>query len=361
MNGVSALTIGTRLHEFEIRGVIATGGYGIVYLAHDHSLSRRVAIKEYLPAQLAERGAGRAVTVKAARLEAPFADGRSAFLHEARLLARFEHASLVKVYRYWEENATAYMAMPLLAGTTLAARVRDRPLEPRELRGILEQLLDALAHLHAAGCIHRDVAPDNIMLLPDGRAVLLDFGAARRELGADANAVAKPGYSPIEQCTPQARLAEGPWTDLYALAAVAYFTITRRAPQVATERIHADRMLALASEGDPRLPVAMRAGLDRALALMPCDRPKSAAELRCALGWDVSPVESLQAPRAAPRKPVVSLLALERWIALAMLALVLALAAWLAQPPMGVSGTGVRGDLPAKCVATLSTTSCAIA
>ena len=110
---------GHRLHEFELRGVIGVGGFGIVYRAFDHSLEREVAIKEYMPSALAGRSGKHQVSLLSASHSETFALGLSSFVNEARLLARFDHPSLVKVHRFWEDNGTAYMVMPLYRGITL--------------------------------------------------------------------------------------------------------------------------------------------------------------------------------------------------------------------------------------------------
>ena len=121
-----ALPPGTRFGEFEILRVLGVGGFGIVYLANDHSLEREVALKEYMPASLAARGAGPQITVRSSSFAETYAIGLRSFVNEARLLARFDHPSLVKVYRFWEDNATAYMVMPYLQGVTLRdTRRRD--------------------------------------------------------------------------------------------------------------------------------------------------------------------------------------------------------------------------------------------
>ncbi|MDQ2736604.1 MAG: serine/threonine protein kinase, partial [Pseudomonadota bacterium] len=114
-----ALPPGTRFGEFEIIRVLGVGGFGIVYLANDHSLEREVALKEYMPASLAARGLGPQITVRSSSFAETYAIGLRSFVNEARLLARFDHPSLVKVYRFWEDNATAYMVMPFLQGVTL--------------------------------------------------------------------------------------------------------------------------------------------------------------------------------------------------------------------------------------------------
>ena len=145
----NALPVGTHLSEFEVTGVIGEGGFGIVYLAWDHSLQRKVALKEYMPASLASREHV-TVRVRSTRHKETFEAGMKSFINEARLLAQFDHPSLVKVYRFWEAHGTAYMVMPLYEGTTLKDRLREMGGPPDEawLTGLLAPLTEALAVIH---------------------------------------------------------------------------------------------------------------------------------------------------------------------------------------------------------------------
>jgi len=156
--------LGHRLHEFELRGVIGVGVFGIVYRAFDHSLEREVALKEYMPASLAARGVGPAITVRSGSFTETYAIGLRSFVNEARLLARFDHPSLVKVYRFWEDNATAYMVMPYLQGVTLRDTRRRMAHPPDEpwIRSVISPILAALELLHREGVYHRDLAPGNL-------------------------------------------------------------------------------------------------------------------------------------------------------------------------------------------------------
>ena len=279
------LAVGTRLRDYEISGLIGEGGFGIVYLAWDHSLQRKVAIKEYMPASMASRVNGSsAIVVKSGRHLDTFKAGLKSFVNEARLLARFDHPSLVKVYRFWEENGTAYMVMPFYEGPTLKTALAglDHVPSEAELRAWLRPLLDALTVLHAAQCYHRDIAPDNILLTPTG-PLLLDFGAARRVIGDMTHAltvVLKPGYAPIEQYGDVATMAQGAWTDLYALACVVYYAITGRTPMSSVERLMDDRMEPLAVTAAGRYSPAFLGAIDRALAVRPLDRPQNDREFR---------------------------------------------------------------------------------
>src|SRR5262245_64732153 len=133
------------------------------------------------------------------------------------MLAQSDHPSLVKVYRFWEANGTAYMVMPFYQGITLKEALRREKAPPDEVRlkQLLAQLLDALEVIHRTQALHRDIAPDNILILPDGNPVLLDFGAARRVITdrtQTLTAILKPGYAPVEQYGESPSLKQGPWT-----------------------------------------------------------------------------------------------------------------------------------------------------
>lgn len=304
----NALAIGARLGEFEIIGLVGEGGFGIVYLALDHSLGRNVALKEYMPASLASRTATATVSVRSERYRETFEIGRRSFVNEARLLAQFDHPALVKVYRFWEANGTAYMAMPYYDGSTLRDTLKARGSVPDEswIRKILAPVMDALELIHREQCFHRDIAPDNIMLLRDDRPVLLDFGAARRVIGDMTQAltvILKPGYAPVEQYAEMPGMQQGPWTDVYALAAVVYFMLTGETPPASVGRLMQDSYQPLATRmaGAGRYGARFLAGIDRCLRVRAEDRPQNIAEMREALGWGVD--SPLFAP---PLEPAVS-------------------------------------------------------
>jgi serine/threonine protein kinase len=284
------LPVGTRLGEFEITSLVGEGGFGIVYLAHDHSLQRRVALKEYMPSSLAQRAGGSQVQVKSARHKETFEAGLKSFINEARLLASFDHPSLVKVYRFWEANGTAYMVMPFLEGTTLKDVLKSLPDRPDEawLRSVLGPLTEALLVIHAEQCYHRDIAPDNVMLLPDkNRWLLLDFGAARRVIGDMTQAltvILKPGYAPVEQYAEIPGMKQGAWTDVYALAAVVYFAIMGRTPPPSVGRLLNDTYVPLTQAAEGRYSEPFLSAIDRALAVRPEERTQSIGELRQDLG-----------------------------------------------------------------------------
>ena len=288
--GQNVLPAGTRLGEFEILGLVGEGGFGIVYVAHDTSLGRNVALKEYMPSALAARVSATQVQVKSERHESTFRAGLQSFINEARLLAQFDHHSLVKVYRFWEANGTAYMVMPLYRGLTLKEALKAMKTPPDEswLRALLAPLLEALTVLHAAKCYHRDIAPDNIILLEgSNRPVLLDFGAARRVIGDMTQAltvILKPGYAPIEQYAEVPSLKQGPWSDQYALAAVVYYAITGKTPPPAVGRMVSDSYRPLAQLAAGKYSERFLRAVDHALAVMPGDRPQTARQFASEIG-----------------------------------------------------------------------------
>ena len=320
---LSVLPIGTHMGEFEIVDLIGEGGFGIVYLAYDHSLERNVALKEYMPSGLATRTTKMAVTVRSEHNADTFTAGLKSFINEAKMLAQFDSPSLVKVHRFWEGNGTAYMVMPFYEGTTLKQAFKERRITPTEpwIRLLLADLFDAIEIIHGAQCLHRDIAPDNILLLKDGRPLLLDFGAARRVIGdltQCLTAILKPGYAPIEQYADIAGLRQGPWTDIYALAAVVYYLITGKAPPPAVARMVRDELVPAREAGKGRYSKSFLSVLDKALAVRPEQRFKSIAEVRRALdimeavprtlpddtsGWATTVIRTapLAEPKAAPR------------------------------------------------------------
>jgi serine/threonine protein kinase len=281
----NALPLGTRIGEFEIRALVGVGGFGIVYLAHDHSLGRDVALKEYMPSSLAARPDGVTVSVKSQRHAETFAAGLRSFINEARLLAQFDSPSLVKVYRFWEANGTAYMVMPFYEGLTLKQALLEMKSPPGEewLKRLLAPLIDALQLLHQQSCFHRDIAPDNILLLKDGRPVLLDFGAARKVIGDMDKAltvILKPGYAPIEQYADEPGMKQGAWTDIYALAAVIHYAIMGKPPTPSVGRLMNDTTVPLTKAATGRYSEGFQRGLDQALAVRPEDRPQDLGAFR---------------------------------------------------------------------------------
>ena len=285
---VDALPPGSRLAEFEILALLGVGGFGMVYKAFDHSLHRAVAIKEYMPAALAGRAEGQSLWVRSSSDQQTFHAGLASFVGEARLLAQFDHPSLVKVFRFWEANNTAYMVMPLYSGMTLKqARMQMRTPPPEIwLRKLLWSVLGALRVLHEGNTLHRDISPDNIFLQDNGPPVLLDLGAARHAINDQDRkhtAVLKVNYAPIEQYSEDDEdLRQGPWSDLYSLAAVIHGCLTNDTPLPATLRSIRDRMVSFSRiartvkrQFGVEYSAPFVAAISQSLALRPEDRPQN--------------------------------------------------------------------------------------
>ena len=293
------------MHEFEIRGYLGEGGFSIVYLAWDHVLEREVALKEYMPSSLAARDGDTRVFPRSERHRETFDLGLRSFINEGRLLAQFDHPSLVKVYRFWELHGTAYMVMPFYRGVTLKERVKalDGPPDEPWLRGILDPLTAALQILHRAQCYHRDIAPDNIMLLAETeQPLLLDFGAARKVVSdrtQNLTVILKPGFAPIEQYAEDPEMKQGPWTDVYALSAVVHWCLVGRAPPAAVTRVFKDPYVPLAQSLRDRYSAPLLDAVDRGLAQHPEQRLRSVSEWRAAAGL----ISAAEEPRS--RIPVV--------------------------------------------------------
>ena len=286
----NALPIGTYLDEFELRSVAGEGGFSIVYRAWDHSLNRQVAVKEYFPSGMVGRSGGTQVVVRSERHTEAFEAGLRSFVEEARLLAQFDHPALIKVYRFWKANGSAYMVMPFCEGITLRDAWRASPEPPDEtaLMQLLDPLTDALGVLHAERWYHRDIAPDNVMLLAGTRRpLLLDFGAARQVIGDLTHAltvILKPGYAPIEQWGEVPGMQQGPWTDVYALAAMIHFGITGRTPPPSVGRLVNDGYEPLSRVAAGRYSDRFLRAIDHALAVRPEQRTASVAQFREEIG-----------------------------------------------------------------------------
>jgi serine/threonine protein kinase len=285
----NALPVGTVLSDFEITGLIGKDGFVTVYRAYDRALQREVFLKEYMPSGFAVRRDGVLVEKSAEQADA-FQAGLHGFLGEARLLARLDHPSLLKVHCFWEANGTAYMVTPCYEGFTLAETLRqrggDRPNE-RWLKHLLGHLLETLAVMHKENCFHRNIAPDTILLLHDRRPLLLESGAARRAIGnmtQNPVIILKPGYAAIEEYPGLTPIKPGAWTDIYALAAVVYFAVMEKAPALAVARITSDPLVLLeeAASGHFYGPAFLQ-GIDKALLVKPEERPQCVSEFRSLL------------------------------------------------------------------------------
>ncbi|MFZ5782518.1 MAG: serine/threonine-protein kinase [Pseudomonadota bacterium] len=283
-----ALPAGTTIGRYRVLDALGQGGFGITYLAWDTQLDREVALKEYLPAALAVRQEGASVLPRSTEVADDFGWGRERFIDEGRTLASLHDApAIVKVFDFLEANGTAYMVMERLRGETLERRVSESgPLAPEALKTVLWPVLAGLRKVHDAGFLHRDIKPANIILADDGRATLIDFGASRAAMAdrtRTMTAIFTPGYAAPEQFT-SAR--QGPWTDIYGLAATLHFAATGQPPPSAFDRLMEDTYEPLAAGPVGMLDQRLARGIDAGLALLVEQRPRSVLQWRATLRPD---------------------------------------------------------------------------
>ena len=281
MNSEIALPQGYALQEYRIESTLGVGGFGLTYLATDSNLNLKVAIKEYLPGELALRCEDQSVRSKSDSTLETFNWGRTRFLEESRTLASFRHANIVRVMRFFEANRTAYMVMEFVAGQALSDWINTRrPLAERVLTALAVPLLDGLEVIHGAGYLHRDIKPGNIFVREDGSPVLLDFGSARvTNANSELTAIVSPGYAPLEQYHSHGH--QGPWSDLYAMGAVLYWIVTGAKPVEATARVRNDPLKPAIQAGDrSRYSADLLNAIDWALAPSEEARPQTVSALR---------------------------------------------------------------------------------
>lgn len=286
-----ALKPGQTIGRYEIVAVLGQGGFGITYRARDIQLDREVAIKEYLPSALAVRQDGSTVLPRTTKMADDFGWGRDRFVTEGRTLASLHRVpAIVQVFDFLEANGTAYIVMELLSGETLEERIaRNGKLTPEEVDRILWPLLDGLAQVHEAGFLHRDIKPANILLDAAGNPTLIDFGASRAAMVGRTSAMTAiftPGYAAAEQMT---SAKQGPWSDIYGLAATIYHAITGKTPPNAFDRMLDDTYEPLARINPPGFAPGLLAGIDAGLTVAARDRPQSIAGWRPILGMAAAP------------------------------------------------------------------------
>ncbi|MDM8558961.1 serine/threonine protein kinase [Candidatus Parabeggiatoa sp. HSG14] len=280
----NTLPKGFWLNEYQIESVLGKpGGFGITYLATDTHLRQSVAIKEYLPSDFAVREGRSTVYVKSSSYEESFQWGLKCFIEEARVLAKFNHPSIIRVLRFFEANGTAYMVMEYQQGHSLTDYLKQRRiLTEDELLTIVLPLLEGLKEIHHAGFLHRDIKPNNIYIRSDLSPVLLDFGSARFAIGqksSNVTSIVTPGYAPLEQYDNEIK-DQGPWTDIYALGAVMYCAINGEPPPAATRRVLKDPMTSATKIGEGKYKENLLKAIDWALQLSEEDRPQTVDQLR---------------------------------------------------------------------------------
>lgn len=288
MSNTRCLKPGVILKErYKIEEVIGAGGFGITYRAWDPLLQSYVAIKEYYPSGIATRSADSSkVCVPVGQEQREYHRGRIRFLKEAQDVARFQsEPNIVSIYDYLEENDTAYMVMEYLHGCTLKQYIREHGgrLDTDHILHICLSVLGALAVVHKAGMIHRDISPENIFICEDLTVKLIDFGAAKQvylDGEQTMSVVLKPGYAPPEQYAKKDK--QGPWTDIYALGATLYFAATGEKPEESFGRVLEDTIKPVC-EVNPEIPRAMSQVIMRAMSVKIEDRYQTVEAMREAL------------------------------------------------------------------------------
>ncbi|MCR6664677.1 MAG: protein kinase [Methyloversatilis sp.] len=297
-----ALPVGWALNEYRIESLLGGGGFGLTYLAHDTLLDCKVAVKEFLPTDIAVRGDAQRVLPRAGPAVEMFEQGLRRFLDESRALATFRHPNIVRVSRFFEANGTAYMVMDYVQGRTLNQWVRERndAIDRTTLLAIVKPLLDGLQVVHDGGFLHRDIKPANICIRDDGTPVLLDFGAARRYHDTEhtLTAIVTPGFAPFEQYHSHGN--QGPWTDIYSLAAVMYWLVTGQRPVESAARVHNDPLRPAAKAADAAIfGASLLRAIDWALEPHETRRPRSVADFRRVF----MPVPAARGPLASGTPP----------------------------------------------------------
>jgi serine/threonine protein kinase len=339
-----ALEPGSAVAEYTIESMLGHGAFGITYLAQDAALGSHVAIKEYLPQEIATRDTRGPAVIPQASHDAirQYHWGLKNFVKEARALARFKHANIVRVVRFIEANGTAYVVMEYEQGKTLFQHLREsgQRLDERMLLRIMIPILNGLQAVHDAGLLHLDIKPENIYLRRDGSPMLIDFGSARQAMTQTSNAriTLTHGYAPVEQYPDKGQL--GPWSDVYAVGATMYRCVTGKRPDEALARYRAvldykvDPLKPAVKAGEGRCQPMLLECIDWAMQLHAKDRPQSARGLQDGLVGRGRPSTNDTASRTAALRasfqPKTDRVRLRRVIPLA-LGILLGLGAWYAR------------------------------
>ena len=342
---INHLYPGTVLYDRYIIGVVVGhGGFGVVYKAWDKQLSHMVCIKEYFPIEFANRTPGKNdVIVYSGKRKEGFYLGLDRFLEEAKNLAKFsKHDNVVNVFNYFEENNTAYFVMEYLGKTTLKDELLDENrkairVSPERTIEIGVAVSRALKAIHGEGIVHRDIAPDNIFVLEDGKVKILDFGAARLSSRTDKSkfVTLKPGYAPPEQYRSEGK-QEGPWTDIYALGATLYRAVTGTVPEESTDRVGNDD-LKEPKEIVEGIPEYLNTAIMRAMALDIDYRFQSAQEFEDAL---LNKKQVLQLQEEIKKRKRV-----RRRTLIASILFLLVCSAWLFYRINSVKSDSLKGDI----------------
>ncbi|MCH9806981.1 MAG: protein kinase [Alphaproteobacteria bacterium] len=312
MTNIIALDEGTNLvGDYTVERVLGAGGFGITYLAREMALDRAVTIKEYFPSDFAARKDGFEAVPRSQESAGDYRWGLERFVSEAQTLAKFNHPHIVGVHRYFRANNTAYMVLHYEEGQSLKSWLKNLGRVPRQadLDKVVAPLLDALENIHNADFLHRDIAPDNIIIRKNGQPVLIDFGSARGEIARHSktiSALVKPGYSPYEQYA-EKNSRQGPWTDIYALGATLYFAVTKKRPPDSVLRVTKDEYRPVSELAMGSYRKRFLRAIDTALAVDISSRPQSVAAWRGELLAPDEPRRSWLSGRKPPPADTLNL------------------------------------------------------
>lgn len=286
-----ALPAGTRLENYRIVSTLASGGFSIVYLAHDEK-ETPVVIKEYLPSALAVRTDAAPVPKVAPADLARFRYGVKCFFEEGRALAKLAHPNVVRVLNFFRANETVYIVMRYEKGRSLQLQIQNRVGLPDEVwvRSTFAELLNGLREVHRNKLLHLDIKPANVFLRTDGSPLLIDFGAARQTLSAEGAKLAPtytPGFAAPEQYARPGEL--GPWTDIYSIGATAYACLAGAMPQPAHERLKKDGLEPARKRWAEQYSRVLLDIIDWCLRLDHLERPQSVLALQKALLGEKEP------------------------------------------------------------------------
>ncbi len=283
-NDSSVLEEGTFLNgKYQLGGVIGKGGFGITYAAWDENLDRPVAVKEYFPSDFVDRNINESDEVSCKeQYKDIFLEGRLRFERESRILSSLQEIPNVeKVFDYFSENNTAYLVMEYVHGASLDTWVKDRTMKPVEILQFMRPVIDTMILLHQQGIVHRDLKPDNIIVQEDGTPVIIDFGAAMRVGQHGETIVLSRGYAPVEQYGSEYG-RQGPWSDVYGLAAIYYYLLTGEEPKESLVRSHNDDLKSPVTLG-VKIGKKLDSALLSALTVKPENRTQSMDEFRSRL------------------------------------------------------------------------------
>lgn len=303
MHRSAPLPLPIRIGKYRLDSVLGKGGFAYTYLAYDTQLQRKVAIKELYPDGMVYRGDDYSVISSGKNLK-QYQWAHDSFLKEAQTLAKFDHPNLVRIMEHFKANKTVYLVMSFVEGDSLNKFIKANPgITLDDFTRIIAPLLEALAEVHRAGILHRDIKPDNIRITGEGVPVLLDFGAARAAVGQNADQVTTlltPGYAPVEV---EAAGQLGPWTDIYSLGVVVYKMLKGKIPPKSSERLRNDSLEPLVGDLELRhFPKSMLKAVDWMLELQEKERPQSVEELLPVIWKDVDYAQSSAITRRPPTR-----------------------------------------------------------